>query len=583
MKYIYLLILLFLTATIGYSQSYVPEGINYQAVVYDEENLNPGLDAKDFVLRNQNVSIRFTIIETTVNGNEVFQETHTTKTDNFGLFSIIIGKGTQISSNAFSAITWGKTAHFLKVEIDKKGESNYINMGVQELWSVPYSLSTKYAENAGNGIIAVSDNGDGTMTFDYQNGSKYTTPKLVGLTGPKGDIGLTGAQGVQGVKGDKGETGSNGTNGTDGKTVLNGTSDPNNSQGVNGDFYFNTTNNTLFGPKSNNVWPSEVSLIGPQGATGAQGASGLLTSGIDAGNTPYWNGSQWVINSSNLFNNGSNIGLGTTTPNTSAKIEVNSTTQGFLPPRMTSLQRDAISLPAIGLMIYNTTVNCIQWWNGIVWFDGCGNNPYLQYSPGTVFCASGATMVLNVTSPTTGKIWMDRNLGASQVASSSTDQNAYGDLYQWGRGADGHQCRTSFTTETLSTTDVPGNANFITNNSGNLDWRSIQNDNLWQGVNGVNNPCPSGYRIPTLTEMDAERLSWSANNSIGAFASPLKLPVTGYRKNSDGLLYDVNLRGFYWSNTISGTRSRELYFNNVFSNVDIDYRAYGFSIRCIKD
>ena len=220
MKYIYLLILLFLTATIGYSQSYVPEGINYQAVVYDEENLNPGLDAKDFVLRNQNVSIRFTIIETTVNGNEVFQETHTTKTDNFGLFSIIIGKGTQISSNAFSAITWGKTAHFLKVEIDKKGESNYINMGVQELWSVPYSLSTKYAENAGNGIIAVSDNGDGTMTFDYQNGSKYTTPKLVGLTGPKGDIGLTGAQGVQGVKGDTGAQGVAGVDGTNGKNSL---------------------------------------------------------------------------------------------------------------------------------------------------------------------------------------------------------------------------------------------------------------------------------------------------------------------------------------------------------------------------
>ena len=95
-------------------------------------------------------------------------------------------------------------------------------MGVQELWSVPYSLSTKYAENAGNGIIAVSDNGDGSITFDYQNGSKYTTPKLVGLTGPKGDIGLTGAQGVQGVKGDKGETGAQGVAGSDGATGLMG-------------------------------------------------------------------------------------------------------------------------------------------------------------------------------------------------------------------------------------------------------------------------------------------------------------------------------------------------------------------------
>jgi hypothetical protein len=220
MKHLYSLLLLFLTITIGYSQNYVPEGINYQAVVYDEENLNPGLNAKDFVLRNQNINIRFTVIEESTNGTEVFQETHATKTDNFGLFSIIIGKGTQTSSNAFSSISWGKTAHFLKVEIDKKGGSNYHNMGVQELWSVPYSLSTKYAENAGNGITTVSDNGDGTMTFTYQNGSKYITPKLVGLTGPKGDIGLTGAQGEKGDKGDAGAQGVAGVDGANGKNTL---------------------------------------------------------------------------------------------------------------------------------------------------------------------------------------------------------------------------------------------------------------------------------------------------------------------------------------------------------------------------
>ena len=47
---------------------------------------------------------------------------------------------------------------------------------------------------------------------------------------------------------------------------------------------------------------------------------------------------------------------------------------------------------------------------------------------------------------TTGQVWMDRNLGASRVATSSTDSAAYGDLYQWGRGTDGHEKRTSSTT-----------------------------------------------------------------------------------------------------------------------------------------
>jgi hypothetical protein len=60
------------------------------------------------------------------------------------------------------------------------------------------------------------------------------------------------------------------------------------------------------------------------------------------------------------------------------------------------------------------------------------------YPPGSVFCNGTPTALVDVTNPTTGKIWMDRNLGASQVATSSTHANSYGDLYQWGRRADGH-------------------------------------------------------------------------------------------------------------------------------------------------
>lgn len=142
-----------------------------------------------------------------------------------------------------------------------------------------------------------------------------------------------------------------------------------------------------------------------------------------------------------------------------------------------------------------------------------------QYPANSVFCANGPTAIVDVTNPTTGKTWMDRNLGASQVATSSTDQNAYGDLYQWGRRADGHQCRTSPTTATLSSVDQPAHGNFIVSPNQPHEWRSPQNVNLWQGVNGVNNPCPSGYRIPTETEINAERLSWSTNTSVGALVS----------------------------------------------------------------
>jgi uncharacterized protein (TIGR02145 family) len=195
-----------------------------------------------------------------------------------------------------------------------------------------------------------------------------------------------------------------------------------------------------------------------------------------------------------------------------------------------------------------------------------------------------------VTNPTTTKIWLDRNLGATQVATSSTDAAAYGDLYQWGRGTDGHQIRTSLTTNTLSITDVPAspdNAKFILSPSSPYDWRSGQNNNLWQGVNGVNNPCPSGYRLPTQGEFSTEIGTWGSLNAAGAFGSPLKFAAAGGRNYSSGLLEDVGSFGCYWSSsTIESIifYSSFLYFNSSNQAYTSNYyRAFGYSVRCIKD
>ena len=182
-----------------------------------------------------------------------------------------------------------------------------------------------------------------------------------------------------------------------------------------------------------------------------------------------------------------------------------------------------------------------------------------------------------------GKCWLDRNLGASRVAQSSTDAEAYGHLYQWGRLTDGHQNRTSGTTSTLSNGDVPGHGNFILAPSSPYDWRSPQNNNLWQGVSGTNNPCPSSYRLPTEAEWNAERLSWSSNNAAGAFNSPLKLPVAGKRSSSNGSLNGVGSGGLYWSATVDGTNARRLYFDSSSASMSSGDRAHGLSVRCLKD
>jgi uncharacterized protein (TIGR02145 family) len=197
------------------------------------------------------------------------------------------------------------------------------------------------------------------------------------------------------------------------------------------------------------------------------------------------------------------------------------------------------------------------------------------------FTTSTTSTDSTVYNPATGKTWMDRNLGASRVANSSTDSEAYGDLYQWGRGTDGHEKRTSLTTSTLSTSDTSGHNKFITVSSGNYDWRSPQNNNLWQGVNGINNPCPEGYRLPTITEWEAERASWGSSNLAGAFASPLKLTVAGRRYQS-GTLSFVGSGANYWSATVGGTHAYFLEFRNN-AGTYADFRVCGFSVRCLKD
>ncbi|MCK5833965.1 hypothetical protein KAH81_09900 [bacterium] len=62
-----------------------------------------------------------------------------------------------------------------------------------------------------------------------------------------------------------------------------------------------------------------------------------------------------------------NVGIGTALPNAAAILDVSSTTKGFLPPRMTCVQRDAISSPPEGLMIYNTVTNTIDYYDGADW------------------------------------------------------------------------------------------------------------------------------------------------------------------------------------------------------------------------
>lgn len=194
-----------------------------------------------------------------------------------------------------------------------------------------------------------------------------------------------------------------------------------------------------------------------------------------------------------------------------------------------------------------------------------------------------------VVNPVTGKIWLDRNQGATQVAGSFSDAAAFGDLYQWGRSADGHEKRNSLTTTTLATNWLSGggpswNGRFIV--TGDIipnNWLTTAETHMWSGTAAENNPCPSGYRIPTNAEWNQERLTWQTNNAAGAFNSVLRLPLAGLRSNLDGLVESTGIFGYYWSSTVQISNSLTLFLSSSSAGVTPLERSTGYSVRCIKD
>jgi hypothetical protein len=87
-----------------------------------------------------------------------------------------------------------------------------------------------------------------------------------------------------------------------------------------------------------------------------------------------------------------------------------------------------------------------------------------------------------------------------------------------------------------------------------------------------------------MAEWEIERLSWGSNNSAGAFASPLKLVVAGKRSSSSGTLGYTGSTGYYWAGTPYLTDySDGLIIPSGGAFVFSTYRAYGFSVRCLKD
>jgi len=111
------------------------DGLNYQAVIIDPDPEEiPGIDITGNILPNKEINVRFTIYGNS--GNTEYQEIHTTKTDEYGMINLVIGKGNSVAGR-FTEIYWDGSTKNLKVEINLDG--TYSDLSDQELLFIPYA------------------------------------------------------------------------------------------------------------------------------------------------------------------------------------------------------------------------------------------------------------------------------------------------------------------------------------------------------------------------------------------------------------------------------------------------------------
>ena len=272
--------------------------------------------------------------------------------------------------------------------------ANQVAISVQGSASAP---ALSFGSDSNTGIyspgadqVAISTNGTGRLFVDASgnivvSGGGQITSRNVGSSPGKGliQLGESGSWQVEGLDTGYGGSGAylkilSGVNErlritSDGKLGL-GTSSPNalieavttKTSTVETGAVFRTNGTGV----ANDVNRILLQLPNTAGnTTGGAGIGAVLqaTASNKTGLALYYGNASAVLTEAVRIDGDGNVGIGTTSPSASALLDVSSTTQGLLPPRMTSTQRDAISSPAAGLMIYNTTTNKLNFYNGTAW------------------------------------------------------------------------------------------------------------------------------------------------------------------------------------------------------------------------
>jgi uncharacterized protein (TIGR02145 family) len=252
--------------------------------------------------------------------------------------------------------------------------------------------------------------------------------------------------------------------------------------------------------------------------------------------------------------------------NASALLDVKSTSKGFLPPRMTTVQRDLITTPAAGLVIFNITTNSLQLYNGTGWVS------LITPSSTAVFLP---TIVIGT------QQWMNKNLDVAFYRNGDPIPQVT-DATAWAALTTGAWCY-------YNNDSTQGNK-----------YGKLYN---WYAVNDPRGLAPQGWHVPSVAEWtalettlggssvaggkmkEAGTLNWTAPNTGGNNNSGFAGLPGGYR-DDDGTFTNVTNFGVWWGATEYNTSLAwyRLLVSNA-GNISRNYifKLLGFSVRCLRD
>jgi trimeric autotransporter adhesin len=329
------------------------------------------------------------------------------------------------------------------------------------------------------------------------------------------------------------------------------------------------------------------------------GSSGLTGSG-DEGQLAFWDGTGaisgdnsliWDNENKNMEISNGTVSIGTSSPSSSALLDLVSANKGFLPPRMTNTEMNAVSSPAEGLMVYNTSVHGLCVYNGSNWdcmdsqslFNktfSCGdvlrdfrdNQNYLTVQIGTQ-CWMAEN--LNIGTVINGLSNQTNNATIEKYCCDNINSNCdtYGGLYQWNEMM---QYTTTPGTQGICPVGwhLPTDGEWMTleeevESMTGVDWTLTG----WRGIDAGGNLKETG-----TTHWNSPNTS--ATNSSGFTGIP------GAFRDNYGSFYTTGSYGDYWTSSADGTGAwyRGLYYNNAqVGRYNPGTLAYGFSVRCLLD